>query len=561
MLPNPGGGATLSTRRADEGADLLGQTIQAYLEQAAAPSLDSVDRALRDNLGRGLDPLMLDLHTAALLKDYPDADPRWRLDWVGDYEAGADHSRASASRRARARSLPPSPPRSRRSKRRGSSRCCPTWWSPAFPSDRLHRAHRELDVYEPCIGCAAPTLVPFGPDRTESSVQERYYRPTAPRTSRRRLLAGLGSLRVRLIPRKGTKPRFRIFTVDGTGLPALHASCAVDPDGAGADDTERCELNLEGVVDEVLPIDPNVAEVLVVASSAGEESRFTWKMGADKPRVVIVDPTASHPAAVGHPGPPDATRPFLAQLAVVDEGGEPLSGVDPTTVELSVPGCAGAAAPACDLANGTDYSVSEVGAGLYWVIGRLPAAFYTAPASKLDLAVAITGLAPQPIEATRRSALAVETAPEVVTQVVLDRSGSMASDAAGAKWEAAKVATKLVLDAIPDGERFGLVTFNHDAATPFPIAVLDANGAPQCSRSSPTSRPAVSPRWVTGSSNRSRTSSWPASTCRIRPSRRRCCRPSCSPTASATPVTSRGGITCSRPTPASSTVLRCPRAS
>ncbi len=62
-----------------------------------------------------------------------------------------------------------------------------------------------------------------------------------------------------------------------------------------------------------------------------------------------------------------------------------------------------------------------------------------------------------------------------MTQVVLDRSGSMASDAAGAKWEAAKVATKLVLDAIPDGERFGLVTFNHDAATPFPIAVLDAN--------------------------------------------------------------------------------------
>ncbi len=136
MLPNPGGGATLSTRRADEGADFLGQTIQAYLDQPAAPSLDSIDRALRDNLGRGLDALMLDLHTAALLKDYPDADPRWRLDWVGDYEAGAaDHFACLVLPAGACPFAPPSPPIAQ-IKAAGKFPVQPDLVSPAFPSDR-----------------------------------------------------------------------------------------------------------------------------------------------------------------------------------------------------------------------------------------------------------------------------------------------------------------------------------------------------------------------------------------------------------------------------------------
>src|SRR6185503_6130916 len=43
-----------------------------------------------------------------------------------------------------------------------------------------------------------------------------------------------------------------------------------------------------------------------------------------------------------------------------------------------------------------------------------------------------------------------------------------------AKWKAAKVATQLILDGIPDGELFGIVAFNHDAATPYPLTPLDA---------------------------------------------------------------------------------------
>src|SRR6185503_9678009 len=103
-------GSALTGRRADEGADFLGLVIKAYLAQPQAPSLDSIDEALRKNLGRSLDAFMLDLHTAVLLKDYPDADPRWRLEWVGDYESGATSHFACAGLPAGACLYPPPPP-------------------------------------------------------------------------------------------------------------------------------------------------------------------------------------------------------------------------------------------------------------------------------------------------------------------------------------------------------------------------------------------------------------------------------------------------------------------
>lgn len=76
-------------RRPDEGADLMGKILDQFRTDPNASVLDATDHALRDHVHRSLSALMLDLHTAALLKDYKEIDDRWKFVWVGDYNAGA----------------------------------------------------------------------------------------------------------------------------------------------------------------------------------------------------------------------------------------------------------------------------------------------------------------------------------------------------------------------------------------------------------------------------------------------------------------------------------------
>jgi hypothetical protein len=479
LFPNPGAAIPLGdpARRSDEGSDLLGQVVEAFLAAPQTPALDAIDKALRDELGRGLDAVLLDLHTAALLKDYTVTDERWRFEWVGDYNAGAaDHFACAAYPAGACPFAPPAPPLAAiKAAAGGRFPVQPDLASPAPASDLLHRAHRLLDVYAPCPGCAAPTPVPFTAGRSEASPQEVYMAPFSAVYLSAAPDPGLGTLRVRLRATKGTHPRFRIFLVKPDGTAALYAACAVDADGAAPADTERCQPDLNGLVDAMIPIDAQVAEVLVAASAGREAARFTWVIGADSPHVAILDPTPGHPAQIGHPGPPDANRPLLVQLAVSDDAGEPLTAVAPGDVHLRVPGCSPASgkAPGCELSYPADFQVAQVGSGLYWVLAEIPDDFYPAAGTKLDLVARIENLAPAPIEDGKLQALVVDAAPEVVTQVVLDRSGSMA-DFKGAKWKAATVATQLLMDAVPDGERFGIVTFNQDAATPYPLTKLDA---------------------------------------------------------------------------------------
>jgi hypothetical protein len=53
------------------------------------PLLQRADMIVSDRLKRNLDNLLLDFHTAMLLKDYAGAPLEWRFEWVGDYKAGA----------------------------------------------------------------------------------------------------------------------------------------------------------------------------------------------------------------------------------------------------------------------------------------------------------------------------------------------------------------------------------------------------------------------------------------------------------------------------------------
>jgi hypothetical protein len=239
----------------------------------------------------------------------------------------------------------------------------------------------------------------------------------------------------------------------------LVEGCNIDPDGKKAAKTGMCPLDATGTFDIPVPAG-SYDEVLVLASAGRKAASFKWLIGEVDPRLEILDPLSVRPAQIGDP---QAPRPFVAMFVVRDADNEPLNGLAPSNFKVRTPGCAGPKAPTCELVDGTDFTVTNLGSGLYWALGEVPPAFYPTPLpGALDLVVSADVLGIGIVSDTEGGALAASATTRLVTQFVLDKSGSM--NALG-KLQAMKDAAKLLGEAMTESDEVGLVTFNNDAQT------------------------------------------------------------------------------------------------
>ncbi|MBI3203236.1 MAG: VWA domain-containing protein [Myxococcales bacterium] len=444
--------APLGSRRSDEGSDLLGRVFHGIKDAPNDSALDVIDTVLTKELHRGLDAAILDMHTAALLKDYSTSDKRWYFQWVGDANAGA------ASALVPGAPTPASSLATFKGAFGGKLPVPPDLVGTGL--DYLRRTKRDLDNYSACTGFGcSPARVSLLPGQGFASNNEVTLQPFGTALLSVHPGAGLGLARVRLVATKSTKPRFRIFLVKTDGVPKLVPGCNLDPDGAKPAKTGMCELDATGTFDVPVPAS-GYDEVLVVASAGRTSASFKWLIGDVDPRLEILDPLKVRPAQIGNALEP---RPFIAQFLVRDENNEPMGGLAPGNFKIRAPKCAGPKAPTCDLVNGTDFEVTKMGSGLYWALGQVPASFYPATLpGALDLVVSVDVLGTGIVSDTESDALAMTAAGRLVTQFVLDRSGSMNDFG---KLKAMQDAAKLLGEAMIETDEVGLVTFNNDAQT------------------------------------------------------------------------------------------------
>jgi len=446
---NPGIYLGHSSRHSDEGADLIRRVLEA-LEDAVKKGnnqpnlLQLADGILSDRVKRNLDNLILDFHTAAVLKDYKGVPVEWRFEWVGDFNAAPagqktpleskdPNSVADPIENLKPFDLPSISPR----------------------PDRMARAVRIVDqeVLDPNETIANPP--------NEEVILNAYgarYLSVLP-------TAANSTVTVRLRTGQHGPPSFRIFTVDSTSTPTLVPQCAQEF-GTAPGKVRRCAADAAGNVS--VDIDTRsgataVKEILIVASTSAQPVSFKYQIGPGEPVIDLKIPSQGQPAWAGKP---DGTpRPFLVELAVRDADGKPVAGLTKDQIRLSV-------------INGTTETVLEnvrlmpLSGGVY--LGRA-----TLPSSAIPSTDANLSLKAEYLDQSRTKVLDSDThfyalriqntAPTVSTEMVLDASSSMA----GEKIAALRDAAIFLLDTIPDGNELGIVRYIHDAKTLAPIDVLN----------------------------------------------------------------------------------------
>jgi Mg-chelatase subunit ChlD len=465
----------LNDRRPDEGLDLVGYLMAAADTSGASgfcrglgPAASLADRfecAFRRTLGRGFDDLLFEFHTMLVLKDYPQVDTRWRLAWVGDYNAGARPGALPAGwpdpRRRDVRALKPfvKPPV-------GPSAGQGYPLSPdARMPDGLLRARREMDTYD-CVAV---------PCEGANRVVRRLARGqtlSAPDVSLGRFGAAYlsvhpepsdAALRVHARVRQG-KPRFRLFAIDTRGRPLLHPACT-----AGKVGSEECPAGATGRdVDVDLSVSParDVQELLLVASAGSEPAAFEWRMGPSTSRITIVSPTTAQPQDIGHGA---GRRALVLMFTATDTDGTPYLGVTARNLEVTVQGTALRRPGACP-GQDCPFALLRAAGGAYMAVVRVPEGIAVPADGRLDLHV---GLSSGGVGADRQpKAIDVSGKPaRVATQLLVDVSGSMAE---GGRLRAAKEALALVADAHADGQDYvGLSFFSSHAQTlvdPTPVS-------------------------------------------------------------------------------------------
>ncbi|MBK7583138.1 MAG: hypothetical protein IPI67_23435 [Myxococcales bacterium] len=133
----------------DEGVDLIGRLLQDFATKPGSTTA-VLNNSLLQHLGRKLDDVVLDFHTAMVLKDYNDsdavdADDRWRFDWT---QLGGYYSTA------RLADGKPFLPRASLIE----ETCNPT----ATICDGLRRVTRQHDSFRVVGGVAVPDVLPVG---------------------------------------------------------------------------------------------------------------------------------------------------------------------------------------------------------------------------------------------------------------------------------------------------------------------------------------------------------------------------------------------------------------
>ncbi len=430
----------LTNRRSDEGVDVLRQLLDAYAFSFMGTRRD-MNNAFQSTLGRSLEDVLFDLHTAYFLKDYTDTDSRWRFEWVG-------------SRRfpmTRAVSLP--------------KPFVPVMITGLLP-DGLPRATREVDsLVTPAIpaGGSLQSAQPIGPDPNGVVLVSAQLGPGWG-------VAPLNRIEVRARVEAGSPvgPRFRVFTVERapggacdatatalTPVPAAACSLSLDPRMLAECQLGQAPGNIgqtQRVLSAFAVVTPDTCEVLLVAASRqGEGSFFTWSIGAPTSTLEIIDPTTAVPAFVGHPT--TLKQKFLLKAAFRDADGVPSLIPDPSTLTVTVSPCIVPSGD-CTLRNGEGFTfVPGLGAGNIWLIAELPDAFYdmsggpTAGLGAFDLTLTLDATGTSD---TQPAALSSGFASRLATVVVADRSAGMGNFG---KFDALKIVGRAIFESlVPAGE-------------------------------------------------------------------------------------------------------------
>jgi hypothetical protein len=452
-------------RRSDEGLDLVARIVQRMAFKPVDPMFapgGTVDSLLKEYVGRSFENMMVDFHTAVLLKDYKEIpnDDRWFFEWIGDFNAGVAVNPIDAS-------LPtPVPQMLRDLKPFGVH-------SPAelkYRSvDQSHRVARLVDAYD--TAGAALTLKPFGPNFSAAS-----FNPEPLDSYGASYLTAFASenpganpafsLSIKITPKGGAGLATRVFSIDASGNPSLacEITSALLP---GVQDVCKCDP--EGPCQFTVPITTSVREVVVAVSNPHDtQASFLYAIGSVTPALRLTDPVTSHPASIGNK---TNRKPVLAKFALRGANGDGVS-VAKNSLRFSV--CPASLPPSPCVLPDSAVSVTQLGSGQYWAALTMPDWVYDDPSQLRDLSIEATtgGTSVKSSEGT--GALVIENTPrKTVMQVVLDRSGSM-NDFGGSKLAAAKVATKLVAQNLLDTDELGLVTFNNDAQSPLRLLGVKA---------------------------------------------------------------------------------------
>ncbi|MBK7585053.1 MAG: VWA domain-containing protein [Myxococcales bacterium] len=433
---------TLDQRPSDEGMDLVGQMLLGFAEPTSAKlsTATAINKVLASRLGRSLSDATFDFHTALALKEYTDTDPRWRFEWTHGY---GYHS-----------AIPLSDGKPFTIGPQLTNNTCDV--SLNDPCDGLPRAYRIADTWAP-----GPTKKVLAAGSGISSVQPAGVGARgAAFLSARPAPGWIGKklyFSAEVLP-KSNGPRIRVFRVDRQSSTQLVPKpvCQIGSDG----ECPGVQLTTGSLFFGVpVMIGASTEEVVVVVSGGAGPSNFTWSFGAVAEHLDIVDPIQATPAYAGNKF---ARKKFLVKLSYRDSLNHPipLQNVGPEQLEVTVPNCAAAGTTGCKLEPWVDFYPYPLTGGNLLMVTALPASFYPAVATDLDLQVSING-----ITASAPAAIKTGLGSEAVV-LALDRSGSMLGD----RLAAAKVAAEALVDSFAPAAGFpttsaGVVTYADDATT------------------------------------------------------------------------------------------------
>jgi len=492
-------------RRPDEGSDIVVEILKAYAQSPNEPTVKRTGIGIENALGRDLETMVLDFHTAMVLKDYRDRpdfvqDPRWRFEWIGSFTVGGDKNGNDkfwfpdnfpppvGDSIAEQKNLPAN-----------FGRLPPLYKADSVsPYDDLVRAKRHLDSYDfashsrielmkgETIGSGNQftTLQPWGaavlsvhPDPTEG-------------------LKYFTRVRIGAFAVKGYEaPNVRVFRINQSGKVSLTGGCDDQDPTSDASVTEHCDYSgltlTQGkwllAMDELVevkngkgPIDggKRLTDELIVVISAGDKpAAFRWTIGESNPYVEIISPTTSKSAQIGHGGnPASSSKPFLLKFTVSDKNNQPLM-VDRELIKVDIPDCSVgspelAAKPSASSGAG-DYYVHRFKPGLYMAVVTVPDRCYPVygPYTKSgwrSLKVSVGGIGADLEQYALRF---TSDPPKVALQLVLDASGSMGAKG-GSKLLAAKMTGELLIQALGQQDAVGVVSFGSNARHEFDLRTI-----------------------------------------------------------------------------------------
>jgi hypothetical protein len=454
----------LNVRDSDEGVDFMGLAFEEYGKTpAGVATVDALDKVLQTNLGRSLDEVVFDFHTAMYLKDYNDSDPRWRFEWAGDFNA------LTPLEEKKPFDVPDNlygdtPDKSPRAFRTVDSwgLCDSDLVFQDFVPKCVKYGTGPNPVPRPVLasnGSLASVVPVFLEPRGTTVVSVHPEAPTIPG------VYNVVKVNV-VVPFTSTAPRFRIFIIDREVV------------GGGAKDKlnpkeicgviNECILKntQEGqVLDKDVAVNGNTDEILLLASGpSSAPSSFSWSFGPAGPQVNIVEPTASISAFIGHPqNPSNGRRPFLVKLVVQDKSAQNIP-VEESDLEVSIPNCADP--NGCVLTKDEDIGFLGLSGNNVLLVVNVPVSYYPTGEGTLDLEIKFHGVKDKKVGALLYSPNEKRQA----TMLVMDASGSM-DEFGGSKLEAAKIVAKAIiasmvpLTEMVTGPMAGIVTFSNDAST------------------------------------------------------------------------------------------------